>query len=184
MSENQPVYLTTREHRALRDLLTAQIAFEDGAPPEPTAEERDHEMHGVRHPIQDGDEVLYPIACRKNVMHRRHDEDLVACRWRADDKAIQGAVSCTLCGKCEGPGMVRHEKLRSMVDGTYLPSTAEGEPSIFDEAGAPERAVEITTIPKITISHGGGWDPRSDPRAHDPTLNECVGMVETLAEND
>jgi hypothetical protein len=119
----EPLLLTPRQQRALLDVLEQQIAIDESRmfAAGPTTEERDEAMHGVRHPIQDGDAVLYPIACRRNVLAQRRGEELGWCRWVADDSGIAGSVSCTACGKTEAPGMARQPELRAMVDGTWSP---------------------------------------------------------------
>ena len=120
----EPVHLTPRQRRALDDLIQSQIMIDEARVfADPTAEERDEAMHGVRHPIQDGDAVSYPIACRRNVLAERRDEKLGGCRWVADDGGLPGSVSCKTCGTMVGPGMPRHTRLREMVDGTYSPKS-------------------------------------------------------------
>jgi hypothetical protein len=121
--EREPLLLTPRQQRALLDVIDQQIAIDESRmfSVGPTAEERDEALHGTRLPIQDGDGVLYPIACRRNVLAQRRGESLGGCRWVADDSGIAGSVSCTTCGKTEGPGMSRQPELREMVDGTWSP---------------------------------------------------------------
>lgn len=131
MSEDLVTIRTTKRRAdALERIIDMQLACEESGmltptPPALSAEERDEAMHGTRRPIQDGDEVLYPIACRRNELAHQRGEDLGGCRWVADDRIGDG-VACTACGKAEGPGMQRCKKLRSMVDGTYAPGVESG----------------------------------------------------------
>lgn len=122
------VRLSARRAAALERIIDMQLACEDAgfgpSDPQPTALERDVAMFGTRRPIQDGDGVLYPIACRRNVLAQRNEEELGGCRWVADE-GIPGSVACTTCGKAECPGMARAAELRSMVDGTYSPNATK-----------------------------------------------------------
>lgn len=126
------IRLSPRRAAALERVINLQLVCEEsGMFPaiKETAEERDQTMHGDRLPVQDGDAVIYRIACRAAVLAERMEDDpsdpstrradLPACRWVADDSGIPGGVACTRCGKAEGPGMARAAVLRSMVDGTY-----------------------------------------------------------------
>ena len=119
-----PPTFTERQIRALREIADTQIAFDEARcmsqPPEP--ELADHQVQ--RLPIQDGNGVIYPIACRANVVARRCDEPDKACRWVDDSRGSPKAVRCTHCGKYVGEGMARHKLLRSLVDGTYAPTEA------------------------------------------------------------
>lgn len=133
MSDEHPeqtaLILTPREQRALRDLIQQQISIDESGmfPARPTAEERDEAMHGSRRPLQDGEAVLWPIACRASELAKRRDEALPACRWVADG---EDSVACTRCGKLVGPGMVRHEFLTSISRGTYRPVEASPRSSM------------------------------------------------------
>ena len=111
--------LTQRQQVALADVLEAQIQIDDAKMfiAGPTSVERDFDMHGDRRPVQDGDAVIWPIACRASELAQRRDDELPKCRWVRDGEG----VACTRCGKAEAPGMVRHDRLRAMVDGIYSP---------------------------------------------------------------
>lgn len=162
------IQLSRRRAAALGRVIDLQLACEESGmlgplDPHQSAAERDETMHGVRHPIQDGDGVLYPIACRRNVLAQQRGEELGGCRWVADE-GIPGGVACTTCGKAECPGMARASELRSMVDGTYMPRTSThfpgGMKTLRISRGGGDTAT-LTAPPDdrqaLTVTPGGLW---------------------------